>query len=312
MIDGEVRTMIYGLIVIGIIFIFVWFLTRHFILKQEINKVRKQLALYNKREADKKIDISLFDEDLENLVIEINKLIDLHVAENRKRVNLELEHKQAVANMSHDLRTPLTSIQGYIQMAVKDNISIEERKELLAIASERAKRLEALLRDFFELSVIESNDYELTIEKVNLRETTVEVLMSFYDRFQEKNLQPSINIPEKEVIVSADQSAVVRVLENLLSNAINHADGEVSIRLEEDANFAELIIQNNAFALTELDVDHLFDRYYMADQSRSRTSTGLGLSIVKSLMEKMNGSISAYLHDGELSIVCRWEKTHQN
>lgn len=304
--------MIYGLIVIGIIFIFVWFLTRHFILKQEINKVRKQLALYNKREADKKIDISLFDEDLENLVIEINKLIDLHVAENRKRVNLELEHKQAVANMSHDLRTPLTSIQGYIQMAVKDNISIEERKELLAIASERAKRLEALLRDFFELSVIESNDYELTIEKVNLRETTVEVLMSFYDRFQEKNLQPSIYIPEKEVIVSADQSAVVRVLENLLSNAINHADGEVSIRLEEDANFAELIIQNNAFALTELDVDHLFDRYYMADQSRSRTSTGLGLSIVKSLMEKMNGSISAYLHDGELSIVCRWEKTHQN
>src|SRR5690625_7616777 len=101
-----------------------------------------------------------------------------------KRFNFEEEHKRAIANISHDLRTPLTSIVGYIQMAKKEDIPPDERKELLSIAYERAKRLETLLNDFYELSIIESNELHVTLERINLKNIAIEVLMSFYDQFK--------------------------------------------------------------------------------------------------------------------------------
>jgi len=301
-----VSTLHYFLIIIGILLL-LFVLSRHLSLKKEIKKVKKQLDSYNKREGNKKIDIALIDQDLENLVAEINKLIDLHNLEKQKRMNTEAEQKKAIANMSHDLRTPLTSIQGYIQMAEKENLSSEERKELLQIASERAKRLEILLNDFFTLSMIEANDYEMTIERVNLRKITIEVLMSFYDRFQEKSLEPEIHLPEKDIFIMVDETAVMRVLENLISNALNHSDGGIAITLQEKDEEVNLIVSNNAFNLTEHDVQHLFDRFYMADRSRSKSSTGLGLSIAKSLMGKMDGNITAQLNEGRLVVICKWK-----
>jgi len=294
-------------IVITLVIITFIALTRLFSFKNEVRKIVRQLQLYNNRKTNKKIDITLIDQDIEHLGVEVNRLIDLYVMENRKRVLFEKEQRQAVANMSHDLRTPLTSIIGYIQIANNENLSEVEKKELLAIAFDRAKRLERLLNDFFELSVLESTDYELKLQRINLTKLLTEVLVSFYDRFQEKRLEPTIEGLENNVTIFADHSAVTRVIENLLSNTLKHADGNIIIRLEEQNGVASLMITNDALSLTEQDVQHMFDRFYMADQSRSGKSTGLGLSIVKSLMEKMNGSISSKLNDGQLSIICEWK-----
>ncbi|MFC5542313.1 sensor histidine kinase [Ureibacillus suwonensis] len=294
-------------IVITLVIITFIALTRLFSFKNEVRKIVRQLQLYNNRKTNKKIDITLIDQDIEHLGVEVNRLIDLYVMENRKRVLFEKEQRQAVANMSHDLRTPLTSIIGYIQIANNENLSEVEKEELLAIAFDRAKRLERLLNDFFELSVLESTDYELKLQRINLTKLLTEVLVSFYDRFQEKRLEPTIEGLENNVTIFADHSAVTRVIENLLSNTLKHADGNIMIRLEEQNGVASLMITNDALSLTEQDVQHMFDRFYMADQSRSGKSTGLGLSIVKSLMEKMNGSISSKLNDGQLSIICEWK-----
>jgi len=294
-------------IVITLVIITFIALTRLFSFKNEVRKIVKQLQLYNNRKTNKKIDITLIDQDIEHLGVEVNRLIDLYVMENRKRVLFEKEQRQTVANMSHDLRTPLTSIIGYIQIANNENLSEVEKEELLAIAFDRAKRLERLLNDFFELSVLESTDYELKLQRINLTKLLTEVLVSFYDRFQEKRLEPTIEGLENNVTIFADHSAVTRVIENLLSNTLKHADGNIMIRLEEQNGVASLMITNDALSLTEQDVQHMFDRFYMADQSRSGKSTGLGLSIVKSLMEKMNGSISSKLNDGQLSIICEWK-----
>jgi signal transduction histidine kinase len=294
-------------IVITLVIITFIALTRLFSFKNEVRKIVRQLQLYNNRKTNKKIDITLIDQDIEYLGVEVNRLIDLYVMENRKRVLFEKEQRQAVANMSHDLRTPLTSIIGYIQIANNENLSEVEKEELLAIAFDRAKRLERLLNDFFELSVLESTDYELKLQRINLTKLLTEVLVSFYDRFQEKRLEPTIEGLENNVTIFADHSAVTRVIENLLSNTLKHADGNIMIRLEEQNGVASLMITNDALSLTEQDVQHMFDRFYMADQSRSGKSTGLGLSIVKSLMEKMNGSISSKLNDGQLSIICEWK-----
>lgn len=294
-------------IVITLVIITFIALTRLFSFKNEVRKIVRQLQLYNNRKTNKKIDITLIDQDIEHLGVEVNRLIDLYVMENRKRVLFEKEQRQAVANMSHDLRTPLTSIIGYIQIANNENLSEVEKEELLATAFDRAKRLERLLNDFFELSVLESTDYELKLQRINLTKLLTEVLVSFYDRFQEKRLEPTIEGLENNVTIFADHSAVTRVIENLLSNTLKHADGNIMIRLEEQNGVASLMITNDALSLTEQDVQHMFDRFYMADQSRSGKSTGLGLSIVKSLMEKMNGSISSKLNDGQLSIICEWK-----
>lgn len=292
------------------VFIFlvtIFLLIRLLSIKREVKKITRQLQIYNNREGNKKIDVSLLDKDIENLGMEINKLMDLYVIENRKRVRFENEHKQAVANMSHDLRTPLTSILGYIQIAQGNDVKEDERKELLSIANKRAKRLETLLKDFFELSVLESTEYHLNPERINMKNLTIDVLMGFYDRFNERNFEPMINVPENDIFINSDPSAVTRVIENLISNAINHSDGNIMISLEEKAERARLVVKNDAYSLTREDVRRMFDRFYIADQSRSGKSTGLGLPIVKSLMDKMNGTITGHLHDGQLSIICEWE-----
>lgn len=300
------RAMMFVVIIFFIVIVFV--LSRLFALKKELKKMSKQLQIYNNRKTNKKIDMALFDKTIENLGLEINRLIDLYVTENRRRVSFENEQRQVVANMSHDLRTPLTSIKGFIQMAMEENVTADERKELLSIANKRATWLETLLKDFFELSIIESTDHQLESERINLKNLTIDVLMSFYDRFHEKNMEPTIHMPENDVFIFADESAVTRVIENLLSNAITHSDGNIIISLEEQGRLAKFIVKNNAHSLTEQDVDRIFDRFYMADQSRSGKSTGLGLSIVKSLMENMNGTITGQLNDRQLSIICEWKK----
>ncbi len=294
-------------LIVTLVLIAIFLIARLLALKKEMKNMVAQLQKYNNRQADKKIDLSLFDKNLEQLGTEVNKLMDLYVDENRKRTRFEKELKQMIANMSHDLRTPLTSITGYIQMAEKENIPPEERGELLAIAKNRAKRLESLLNEFFELSVIESNDYLLKSEGINLRNVTIEVLISFYDRFQEKGLEPVLSITDEDVFIRGDTSAAARVMENLFANAIKHSEGKIQISLQELNGTARLIVKNDASSLTDEAVRRMFDRFYMADQSRTGKSTGLGLSIVKSLMEKMGGKVTAKLKDEQLSIICEWK-----
>ncbi|WP_233274987.1 sensor histidine kinase [Calidifontibacillus oryziterrae] len=297
--------LIYLVIIMSLVTAFL--LTRLFTFKKEIKKISNQLQSYNNRKTNKKVDLALIDKDIENLGLEINKLIDLYVAENRNKIRFENDHKQAVANISHDLRTPLTSILGYIQIAQSEDVTADEKMELLSIAQNRAKRLESLLNDFFELSVIESADHHLKSERINLKNLTIDVVMSFYDRFNEKNMKPIIDMPEDDVFMTGDASAVTRVIENLISNAITHSDGNMAISLEENNSTVRLIIKNDAHLLTEKDVDRMFERFYMADQSRTDKSTGLGLSIVKGLMEKMNGAITGELINEQLSIICEWK-----
>lgn len=294
-------------VTIIILCVTIYLLSRFIAFKKEVKKLTKQLQIYRNRKTNKKIDLALFDQDIENLAFEMNKLIDLYMNEYRKRVHFENEQQQAIANMSHDLRTPLTSILGYIQMAESNNATDLEKKEWLTTAKNRAKRLEALLNDFFELSIIESKDHLLETKTINLRNLTIDILMSFYDRFSEKGMEPILHLPKQDIFIISDEIAVTRVMENLISNAITHSDGTIMISLEEKESNVRLLVINDAPSLTDKDIERMFDRFYMADQSRSGKNTGLGLSIAKALMKKMNGTISGRLDQDQLSIICEWE-----
>lgn len=296
--------MIY-LVIISSILAFI-FLSHLLFIKKELKNILNQLKNYNIRKTEKKIDITLLDKDIEKMTIEINNLIDLHALSNIEKKSAERELKQAIANISHDLRTPLASILGYIQLIEKPEVTDEERKEYLAIAKDRAKRLQILLNDFFELSVIESVDHSLKLGKLGLNSIVEEIVINLYDKFNEQQIVPSIKIPQEQMNIIGDESAIKRVIENLVINAIRYSDGNVSITLERNNTKINLTISNDVKDITEKDVELFFNRFYTADQTRSGKGTGLGLSIAKALMDKMNGKLSAELKDSWLYVKCSW------
>lgn len=301
------RKILYIIIILSLLLIV--FLTQLLFIKKQLKNITEQLKNYNMRKTDKKIDITLLNREIESIASEINNLIDLHIQSNTEKKSAERQLKQAIANMSHDLRTPLTSILGYIQLMEDDGISDEERKQYLRIAKDRTKRLQTLLNDFFELSVIESVDYSLKLENLNIKSIVEETIINLYDKFNEKQIVPNIQMPKEKVSINADESATKRVIENLVSNAIKYSYRNIAIILEKSKTTVDLTISNDAENLTEKDVELFFDRFYMADQTRSGKGTGLGLSIAQSLMDKMNGELSAELKDGYLHMKCSWALT---
>ncbi|MEK5530317.1 HAMP domain-containing sensor histidine kinase [Viridibacillus sp. FSL R5-0468] len=302
--------MIY-IVIISVIAVF-FILIRFYLLKLELTRVTRQLNQLNNKVISKKIDLTFYDKDLENLAKNINDQIDLTNEAIFEKLRTENEMKQAIANISHDIRTPMTSIIGYIQFLESDDIGPEKRIKYQENIKNGALRLKVLLDDFFELSTIESADYPLKMEKIKLNKLLVDVLIGFYDDFNKAQIEPSILIPEDEIYISGDSSAVKRVIENLISNTIKHSSGNVTIQLVKNSSSVQLYIMNPAKELKEQDLPLLFDRFYKVDQTRTKRSTGLGLFIAKSLMLKMNGKLSAELKGEQLLMKCEWKSLFQN
>ncbi|KKK33832.1 histidine kinase [Salinicoccus sediminis] len=300
--------MLYISIIMGVVAVYLFI--RLFTYRRELSKISGQLGRYNDFHTKKKIDVSLADQGIEQLGAEINRLIDLYVNAERERIRSERELKQAVANISHDLRTPLTSIKGYIQMAASDDLSEAERREYMDIADARTKRLEQLVDDFFELSRIESADYRLSPETINLKRHFGEVMLGFYNSFEERGIEPEITMPQQGVFMHTDPSALTRILENLLSNAIRYSDGEIRAGITESDDSIVIFAANSAAHIDgSTDLNMLFDRFYAADRSRTDKSTGLGLSIARSLVEKTEGTIRAEYERDMFTVRCEWPKS---
>ncbi|MBP1916299.1 signal transduction histidine kinase [Lederbergia galactosidilyticus] len=284
-----------------------FFFIRFMFLKREIQSVTRQLQDRHQKKIDRKINLAFFDNHLEKLAKEINIQIDETKQASAQKRRTENELKQAISNISHDIRTPMTSILGYIQFLEDDNVPSEIRKEYILTIKSSALRLKVLLEDFFELSVIESTDYSLNIESIQLHDLILEVLVGFYEEFNQKHIEPTIHIMKEDIRIKADSSAVKRVIENLVINALKHSTGNVTINLNCNQSTVELAISNPAPQLKEEDLFHLFDRFYKVDQTRKGKGTGLGLSIAKGLMKKMNGSLTAELTEGHLFMKCEWK-----
>lgn len=296
--------MLYLFLTVMIAFVYV--LARLYLLKKEIKNTTRQLHQLNQNKTAKKIDISYHDSDFEELAKEINNQIDLTKKNEAEKRSTENELKQAISHISHDIRTPMTSIMGYIQFLESEEISSEMKKEYIATIKNSAKRLKVLLEDFFELSIIEQADYPLKMEKVRFNDLVLEALFGFYEEFNKRNIEPAIHIPEDDIIMLLDSSAAKRVIENLVVNAIRYSSGEVIIQLQKSNASIQLKVSNSVDALSEQEVNQMFDRFYKADLTRTGKGTGLGLPIAKSLMEKMNGNIHAELKGNQLTMICEW------
>ena len=268
-------------------------------IKRELRLLSEQLKKRLRDGSRNYVQVTLLDHSVSRLASDMNKCF---VQDDQVKQTLEQEEKQfreTIANISHDLRTPLTSIKGYLQLLERENPS-ELQKSRMTVIKKHADELGDLIEHFFEYSYLLSNDSDMNYERFCLTDETAECIAAAVPQLEEKNIEVHIG-QFSRVLVTADREKTVRIIQNLVRNCIHHSAGDINVDVSESEELARLTISNPVLNPSSLQPERLFDRFYTAEKSR-RKSTGLGLSIVRLLAEQMNGRAYASLDGNMLSI----------
>ena len=242
------------------------------------------------------IDISSKDRSMRSLAAAVNIQLRTLRSERTRFVQGDKELKNAVTGISHDLRTPLTAIFGYLDLLASEELS-GNVKRYVEIIRDRAEMLKQLTEELFRYSVILTEEEKSAGENIDIGEVLEDSVAAFYTAFRSCGIEPNIKMPENKVFRTLDRADLSRVFSNLLNNAVKYSTGDLEITLSENG---ELLFSNTAPALSEVQVGRLFDRFYTVDTARN--STGLGLSIAKTLAERMGGTIDARYREGRLCV----------
>ncbi len=285
------------LVVIGILLIIILgLLIKLLLVQRTAREIQEAFAERLTTETNTLIDISHRDKTMLKLANGLNTELRKLRSERHRFQQGDLELKSAVTNISHDLRTPLTAICGYLELLDREE-KTETVNRYIRIIKDRVDILTQLSEELFRYSVIISTKDNIIKEHVVLNTVLEESIAAFYTVLTERNIVPEIEISETKVMRMLDRSALSRVFSNLISNAIKYSDGDLKIVLSERG---EVTFSNMASGLDEIQVGRLFDRFYTVEAARK--STGLGLAISKTLVEEMNGTISAKYENSRLSI----------
>lgn len=272
-----------------------------------IRKACRDLRQINREGGNCRLHLSSPDRDMEALFEAVNQTLDQRQSEEIKHMLAEKELRRQIANISHDLRTPLTSILGYLQLAQEAQTSEEERTHAMEVIAARTRSLQTLISGFYDLSRLDANEYDVELRQVDLGGILCAQLAAFYDDFTQKNLRMHVDVPERLSPVLADADAAQRIFVNLLQNVLRYAESEVWITARADT-YVTTVFSNDTHSLAQEDVSHVFDRFYTGDQMRSGHNTGLGLAIVKRLAEQMDCEITASLNKNRFSIEILWKR----
>ena len=280
----------YSRLEILLILITGYTLIRFISLKKQLRKIEKQVYF------KERINISLNDKDIEKLAETINnnmrenKQIEIDIMKREERL------KQNISDIAHDLRTPLSSIMGYITLL--DNCTEKEKKEYINIIQRKSEELNLLINNFYEVSLLDNSSLKIDIVQV-----IMDIVISNYALIKNNKIEINNRVPEKQIKIYGEEITCKRIIQNLVSNSIKYSTGYISIELDELENEVVFTIKNNVSNLKESDIEHLFERFYTVDKSRNRSGSGLGLYIVKLLLNKIGGEVkSIALEDSILSI----------
>lgn len=292
----------------------VYLTTRLLMRKKEIRRISEQLDSICADLTREKIVLSLTDRDLSALAAKLNRAISLQQEQQVSMRKQELRLKETMSNLSHDIRTPLTCMNGYLQLINKGQLPQEDQKYFSIIES-KAAQMSAMVEQLFEFSLLESDGQKPDFESVNVTNLLLDVIAGYVPQMETASILPDIQIPDGPVYVIADPNMLLRVVTNLLENALRHGGKMLCISLDVDCAACHIIFSNSIPPSCALDAGRLFDRLYTCSPPKSQSrcsgtvqgqygSTGLGLPIVKLLMEKMNGKAEAAIMEGMLRITC--------
>lgn len=264
--------------------------------RSQIRKNCRQLEVMQKHSSNQRLTSEVPYKEVKELVRRINEICN-HYQEDKIIIERnENNLKEAIANLSHDIRTPLTSLDGYVQLLVMTD-SAEEKEHYLQIIQNRISSLKELLEELFTYTKMQDQNYELTIVPMDGRQCICETVLAFYEDFEKRGLTPEVNFCEENLPVVANEVALRRVIQNLVKNALVHGVSRIGLTLERTDGKLHFTCFNDKKADEIIDVDQIFERFYKGDKARTSTSTGLGLAIAKGLIERMHGTIAADVKD---------------
>lgn len=273
--------------------------TKIYMLKKSLKEIERLLDKILKDDTNNLITTSSSDKDIKNLIIFLNK----ELRELRKQKlqyeagNQEL--KKNITNISHDLRTPLTAINGYVDLLEKEEL-VESQKEYLSVVKKKVNELTELTSQLFDFSKTMDSNIQINKENCCINEILEETLSSYYAVLKEQNIAPNILICKEKVYKTINKISLIRIFENILSNVLKYSEGDLNVKLKENGL---IVFSNKANELDETTVQKIFDRYFTVENAQQ--STGIGLSIAKQLVELNGGNIVAKYAKGNLIIEIR-------
>ncbi|MBG0234109.1 HAMP domain-containing histidine kinase [Clostridioides difficile] len=274
-------------------------LLKIFYMRKAIKEIKRGFSEKLYTDTNTPIMLSSYDKLVSSLANDINVELKELQKQKHRYIQGDKELKNAITNISHDLRTPLTTICGYLSLLDKEEKS-EHIARQLSIIKNRTFALKQLVEELFRYTTIISDTENSVYTETVINNVLEDCISSYYAIFKEKGITPNINLCEQIIVRSVDKTALLRIFNNVIDNAIKYSEGDLTISLFENG---KIVFSNHTSDLNEIQIGKLFDRFYTVNTARK--STGLGLSIAKALIEKMDGNISADYSNNVLSIIIK-------
>lgn len=272
--------------------------------RKQMKSIRTQIAYIRNHDTNKLVSKQLPGKELDSLILELNELLKKYRSVIREYDQEEVRFKQTITNLSHDIRTPLTSLDGYVQL-LKECEDEADRERYHQIIASRVRSLQEILEQLFLFVRLQNNAYDIELCSCNLTQGVCDVLFSFYDDFKERNIEPEVMIPDQVLMVLGHEPSIKRMIQNIIKNALDHGKDTLQLIVEEQEKYVKIQVRNGLNDDMDVEAARVFERFYKADLARSETSTGLGLSIAKELVQRMQGTIEAKVVDDifEISVL---------
>ncbi|MBO4505339.1 MAG: HAMP domain-containing histidine kinase [Lachnospiraceae bacterium] len=281
--------------------------TANRIYRRQVQQLCRQLKFINENETQQRPTVDINTREFKELADEIAALTDRVREIEVKHMRQDEALRETIANISHDIRTPLTSLDGYFQLLTSEELPQEKKAQYAEIIRSRITSLNDMLDELFTYAKLQDPNYELELSPMDMTAATADIVLSFYDEIRRSGNEPKIELPEEPVMISAEKSSFTRIVQNLVRNALIHGKN-LSVRLTVDAGQAVLECSDELVNKDEpVDASRVFERFYKADKARGTKGSGLGLAISKELTEKMGGKIEAECEDGVFTIRLRFD-----
>lgn len=271
--------------------------------RQEIDYILKQIDFLEQEDTNYRLSSYCRVGRTQELINEINKIQQESRSRFQRLKKENQNYRESISGISHDIRTPLTSAKGYTQMLLSGSITDKTRQQqYIENIANRINDVTDMLDQLFAYARIEADELEFHYEVLNLNNIFADTLSMFYNDFATKECEPQIYLCEKPCYIYADRRATIRIIENVIKNALVHGLEAYTFAIEEQAETVELIASNKTDSIEQADIERIFDQFYTTDKSRTRKTTGLGLAIVRNFAEKMGGSAKAELKENTFRI----------
>lgn len=269
--------------------------------QRQVKDICRQLAFLMKHDSNMLIHREFGLGGIGMLSDRLNDLLELRRKEKQYYQEKETLIADTYTNLSHDIRTPLTSLDGYFQL-MEACENVEEQRRYLNIIHERIHSLNEMLEELFMFTKLKNESYRLELTSCCINRILKETVFSYYDEWVRREIQPDIQITEEQLYIAGNKQGLSRIIQNVIKNGLDHGEKKIRIVLKREQNRAVLRISNQVIASEQIDIEHVFDRFYKADAARSKTSTGLGLSIAREFVRRMNGEIGAKIEENEFIV----------